>query len=186
MPTGLGDVKDLLCCLKRVGIEARLAGGWGVDALVGRQTREHRDLDVAIPVELVTDAISALGAIGFTITTDWLPVRVELSQHQRHVDIHPLNFRLNGSAWQAGLQDTRFEYPVDAWTKGSIDGLPVSCLTLTMQRRFHSGYQPREVDLHDWRMLDLVEDASVPGTAGAPRMGDGLAGPTQVFDPELP
>jgi lincosamide nucleotidyltransferase A/C/D/E len=29
--------------------EPRLAGGWGVDALAGRQTREHRDLDVMVP-----------------------------------------------------------------------------------------------------------------------------------------
>ena len=32
-------------------------GGWGVDALVGRQTREHGDLDVFVDADAVPDLI---------------------------------------------------------------------------------------------------------------------------------
>ena len=32
--------------IEQLGIRYWLDGGWGVDALVGRQTREHRDVDI--------------------------------------------------------------------------------------------------------------------------------------------
>ncbi|MGZ4382041.1 MAG: nucleotidyltransferase domain-containing protein, partial [Gaiellaceae bacterium] len=40
------DVLEVLAALGEAGVRASLEGGWGVDALVGRQTREHEDLDL--------------------------------------------------------------------------------------------------------------------------------------------
>ena len=40
------DAAGLLDALAERGIDVRLDGGWGVDALLGRQTREHNDLDL--------------------------------------------------------------------------------------------------------------------------------------------
>ena len=40
------DAAELLDALAERGIDVRLDGGWGVDALLGRQTREHDDLDL--------------------------------------------------------------------------------------------------------------------------------------------
>ncbi len=157
MPTTAGDVVEILSSLAVVGVEARLGGGWGVDALVGRQTREHRDLDLAIDAEQLSAAVAVLVDLGFTVSTDWLPVRVELSDGCRHIDVHPLNYQPDGSAWQAGLQGTRFEYPPDGWARGSVGGTGVVCLNSTRQRLFHSGYPPREVDLHDLALLEEVE-----------------------------
>jgi lincosamide nucleotidyltransferase A/C/D/E len=34
--------------LEKLGIEIWVDGGWGVDALLGEQTRPHKDLDIAI------------------------------------------------------------------------------------------------------------------------------------------
>jgi hypothetical protein len=42
----LPEVVDVLERLDRAGVPVWLDGGWGVDALVGRQTRPHRDLDL--------------------------------------------------------------------------------------------------------------------------------------------
>ena len=42
------DVLELLDVLENHGIAVWLSGGWGVDALRGRQTREHADLDITI------------------------------------------------------------------------------------------------------------------------------------------
>jgi lincosamide nucleotidyltransferase A/C/D/E len=133
--------------------EPRLAGGWGVDALAGRQTREHRDLDVMVPAHRLEAALEALEGIGFAVTTDWLPVRVEVSHGQRHVDLHPLHLAADGSAWQAGLDGTRFEYPTGAWTTGSIAGRDVLCLTAAHQRALRAGYAHREQDRHDLAVL---------------------------------
>ena len=43
------DAIDLLDRFEAVGIEVVVDGGWGVDALLGRQTRPHLDLDIALP-----------------------------------------------------------------------------------------------------------------------------------------
>ncbi len=42
------EVYDLLASR---GIGVWIDGGWGVDALLERQTREHGDLDIAIQVK---------------------------------------------------------------------------------------------------------------------------------------
>ena len=42
------DVINLYTSLERIGIEIWVDGGWCVDALLGKQTREHPDLDIAV------------------------------------------------------------------------------------------------------------------------------------------
>jgi lincosamide nucleotidyltransferase A/C/D/E len=161
VPTTAADVIEVLRLLSGVGAGPRLSGGWGVDALHGRQTREHRDVDLAVDAGRLDACVETLQRNGFVVATDWLPVRVELSDHicGRHVDLHPLHFAADGSAWQAGLDGSRFDYPADAWCEGSVGGTGVRCLSARMQRAFHAGYELRDVDRHDLRLL---EDASAP------------------------
>lgn len=42
------DVIDLLEKIEQIGIEVWIDGGWGVDALLGRQTRPHNDIDIFV------------------------------------------------------------------------------------------------------------------------------------------
>src|SRR5258708_40200517 len=42
------DVIDLYKTLETLSIEIWIDGGWGVDALLGEQTRSHSDLDITI------------------------------------------------------------------------------------------------------------------------------------------
>jgi hypothetical protein len=44
----LVDVIDIYTSLENLGVEIWIDGGWGVDALLGEQTRPHKDLDIAI------------------------------------------------------------------------------------------------------------------------------------------
>ena len=44
--TGVAQAVLVCAGLADAGVRFWLAGGWGVDALAGRQTRSHRDLDV--------------------------------------------------------------------------------------------------------------------------------------------
>ena len=87
--------------------------------------RPHRDVDVAVRARAIKDAVKALQRQGFRVTADWLPVRVELSHEDRHVDLHPLQYRSDGSAWQAGLDGASFEYPAHRWVTGHIGDRPV-------------------------------------------------------------
>jgi hypothetical protein len=48
-----------------------IAGGWGVDALVGRQTRIHSDVDVT---QMALDhLLQAFGRHGYGVEADWRP-----------------------------------------------------------------------------------------------------------------
>jgi lincosamide nucleotidyltransferase A/C/D/E len=165
-PAGMraSDVVAVLDALSRAGCRAWVGGGWGVDALAGRQTRPHRDLDLAIDADHEAAAITALGSLGFVIETDWRPVRVELAAEDgRRVDLHPVVFGADGTGRQADLDGGHFEYPRDGFTTGSIEDVPVPCLTVDQQLRFHSGYEPRDHDRHD---LALPHRSSTTASCG--------------------
>jgi lincosamide nucleotidyltransferase A/C/D/E len=140
-----------------VGLRWWIGGGWGVDALVGKQTRVHRDLDLALDVTDATPqlALSSLSALRYRVETDWLPSRVELTASSaRWVDLHPLTFDAGGTGWQANVDGLPpFRYPPDAFSNGSIAGCAVSCLSVAQQLLFHSGYPPRRQDLADVALL---------------------------------
>ena len=41
-------------------------GGWGIDALIGRVTRAHDDLDLVVPLSRADAIVDALRPVGFT------------------------------------------------------------------------------------------------------------------------
>ncbi|MBM0239075.1 hypothetical protein JNW88_21565 [Micromonospora sp. ATA32] len=136
------------------GLRVWVAGGWAVDAVIGRQTRPHGDLDLAVDAAQQDELLRLLNRLGFVTTVDWLPVRAELATPDgRTVDLHPVAFRPDGSGVQAGLDGTTFAYPADGLTTGSLHGRPVPCLSAVQQLRFREGYPLREVDHHDIALL---------------------------------
>jgi lincosamide nucleotidyltransferase A/C/D/E len=151
-------VLAVLAALKDAGCPCWISGGWGVDALVGRQTRPHRDLDLAIDAGREAAAMGALAALGYTVETDWRPVRVELVEPgDGRVDLHPVAFGdADGDGRQAGLDGAWFDYPRGDLTTGTIGGRTVPCISPRLQLVFHRGYTPRDVDVLDVRLLEEV------------------------------
>ena len=148
------DVASLLRHISAKGVRACVAGGWAVDALLGRQTRPHQDLDLAVDADQLQRLLDLLVTLGFVPREDWLPVRIELEDVLgRRVDLHPLRFAEDGSAVQASLGDTDFYYPSDAFTTGCIAGQTVECLTAQQQLAFREGYNWRARDYHDVPLL---------------------------------
>jgi lincosamide nucleotidyltransferase A/C/D/E len=156
----LGEVLGILADLREAGCSVWIAGGWGVDALVGWQTRQHRDLDLALDARNETVAIRLLERRGYRVETDWRPVRVELVAEGRGwVDVHPVVFDATGHGRQADLGGGQFDYPAEAFDFGVLGGMRVPCLSRDQQLIFHAGYQPRAIDLHD---LALLESLAAP------------------------
>lgn len=156
---GADAVHDVLATLRAAGFaRVWVGGGWGVDALVGRQTRPHRDLDLAVDVTPATleRVLETLAQGGYEIETDWRPSRVELAAAgARRVDVHPLTFDAQGVGHQTNVDGLApFEYPLAAFARGTIGGRAVHCLSVAQQLTFHSGYTPREQDLHDLALLE--------------------------------
>lgn len=126
--------------------------------MVGVQTREHRDLDLAVDVADFDACMSALAGLGYQVETDSLPLRVEVSAPgRRWVDVHPVAFDSGGHGLQGERDGTHFDYPPEAWAQGCIGDRPVSCLSVAQQRSFHCGYELRAQDEHDVRLLDELE-----------------------------
>jgi lincosamide nucleotidyltransferase A/C/D/E len=147
------SVEQVLAVLGRVravGCRFWLEGGWGVDALVGHQTRPHRDLDLDIDGAFEEEVLTALHDMGYAIETDWRPNRVELAAAGRGwVDVHPLLIDGEGNARQAVLDGGWHEFPSSFFTVGCLGLVSVPCVSIEAQLLFHVGYDLRDVDLHD-------------------------------------
>ena len=153
----VAQVLAVLDVVRRVGCRFWLEGGWGVDALVGRQTRPHRDLDLDIDGAFEADVLAALAELGYAVETDWRPNRVELAAPGRGwVDVHPLEIDPRGNARQAALGGGWHEFPSSYFTVGRVGGVEVPCFTAEAQRFFHTGYELRDVDRLDLDELDRL------------------------------
>jgi lincosamide nucleotidyltransferase A/C/D/E len=163
MPTEASDVTAILSVLAEHDVPVWVAGGWGVDALVGHRTREHADLDVAVPDDHAETAIAVLQRRGFEVTADWLPTRVALTHPDGpEVDVHPLRFRPDGSATLPGLTGEDYEYPAGDFTSGTIDGRPVACISARLQVEVHTGYEPSPKDRADMAVLAAAAGVDLP------------------------
>ena len=150
----LAEVLAVLEVLSTSGCRFWVGGGWGVDALYGRQTRAHRDLDIAVDLRDADSSVSTLGRRGYTVDTDWRPVRVELIHPAvGWVDLHPVEFDKFGHGRQADVGGGWFDYPPGSFTFGNLAGVIVPCLSPRQQLRFRRGYELREVDRHDLQLL---------------------------------
>ncbi|MDH6568918.1 lincosamide nucleotidyltransferase A/C/D/E [Streptomyces sp. SAI-117] len=152
------EVVRILDLLRRAGTEVWVGGGWGIDALVGEQSRAHRDLDLMHRQEQEPAVLAALAGAGFVESLDLRPVRfVVTAPGGREVDLHPLVFAGDGSAVQAsGVPERPFVYPASAFVTGTVGGRTVPCLSAEQQVFFHQGYEPTERDRHDMALLRRV------------------------------
>lgn len=154
----VSEVLRVLDSLAERHVRHWVAGGWGVAVLAGGQTREHRDLDLAVHAEDLPTALAVLDVLGYTPETDWLPTRVEyVAPGRGWVDVHPIDFDATGNGRLTGPNGIFFDYPADGLTSGTLCGRRVPCISVAMQRTFHSGYDPRAQDLHDLACLDALD-----------------------------
>lgn len=133
-PMSAGRVVETLEALERTDVVVYCMGGWGIDALVGEQSRKHRDLDLIIKRQSWDSALQALSSLGYEkwyeqFSDDDNPLGdrvVVRDSAMRVVDIHPVD-----------LDATDLSI-----VSGSIGGHPVMCLSAEQQ--FHSqGFRKR-------------------------------------------
>jgi len=145
------DMIDIARLLDQNRINVCIDGGWGVDALLGEQTRTHRDLDIAVQHSDVPRLRALLEARGFKDaprddTRDCNFVLGDDLGHQ--IDVHSYTFD------SAGNHVYGVEYPAESLTgTGSVNGYPVRCISPEWMVKFHTGYELDENDYHDVRAL---------------------------------
>ncbi|MGH3434926.1 MAG: nucleotidyltransferase domain-containing protein [Sciscionella sp.] len=153
-------VLSVLEVFEQADLACWVAGGWGVDALVGCQTRRHYDLDIVIGNgdeerravgELLTRQGFRAGDVepndGFAT-----PLRCAWHHDDGHViEILPVALHEPPFSWApvnpvvAGV-----EAP---FTRGHIEGREVNCLSAALQLRLHRGYPLRDIDQQDMKLL---------------------------------
>jgi len=165
---GAQDVLEIYAHLSAHDIRVWLVGGWGVDALLGEQTRSHKDLDVVMLLDDVARMKELLGGCGFELKDLWPENRwahdsrgnkvatafVLQDASGRELDVHAmcLDDRGNGiPAWDEA-EDFSFKEQ-DLAGRGTIAGVAVHCITPASQMRCHTGYELGEKDLHDLNLL---------------------------------
>src|SRR6476469_6194817 len=85
------------------GVQIWLMGGWGIDALLGRETREHHDLDILVSTTDLPALDSWLKESGFGRAYEWeenAPIDLDgglwdtafVAHHRdgREIDVHAI------------------------------------------------------------------------------------------------
>lgn len=164
----LSELHRILDALEEVGIDAWLAGGWGVDALVERETRPHSDVDMCLRVADAERASGALRSIGYRCTATReaggpsFPVRaVYRDERGRTIDV----LLVRGTDDPDIDTLTGLELPQlddrDV-TVGRLGGRAVGCLSVGKQIDSHLGYAPSRRDRLDLEVLEAAFDAELP------------------------
>jgi lincosamide nucleotidyltransferase A/C/D/E len=158
-------VLEILDALNANGLEVWHDSGWGVDALLGAQTREHEDVDLVVELAAILDVITTLKALSFDLVEDHLPTRADLrTADGQQIDLHPITFGADGTGWQYGANPDGSDcrYPADGLGEGMILDQAVRCLTPALQLAHHSGYPPRARDLSDMELLSQRFGLTLP------------------------
>jgi lincosamide nucleotidyltransferase A/C/D/E len=147
------DAIELLDRFESAGLEVYVDGGWGVDALLRRQTRRHLDLDIALPAAEASFLRALLTEMSFEQihTNDtWEHNWVMQDPNQRRVDIH--TYVLDESGRNCGGLAYEGRHLTGY---GTIGDRAVRCISVDAMIEFHLGYEQDEDDFAD--VLALCE-----------------------------
>ncbi len=147
---------DLLDLLEDRLIETWLDGGWGVDALLDRQTRPHKDVDIIVRVSDVPKLLEILECNGFSMKEGSPPHSFVLANALGlEVDVHAVVFDDNGNGIYRMENGEDWVYPAEGFGGwGSVGVKKVKCLSPTTQVLCHAyGYAPTEKDIKDMELL---------------------------------
>jgi lincosamide nucleotidyltransferase A/C/D/E len=136
-------------------------GGWGVDALLGAQTREHHDLDVLVLGEDLSALAEVFDDEGLVVEhvweaenrwldvdgTRWPTAFVAANEQGAELDVHLIE--VHGSDVVALCN---VPWPLDGESlegRGTISGRPVDCVSARTQVAMHRDYELPETHQRD-------------------------------------
>jgi lincosamide nucleotidyltransferase A/C/D/E len=158
------DVEYCLDVWERAGITVWLDGGWGVDALVGRPTREHDDLDIAIALAQRESFLDVMRGAGFEVRERESDVGFVMQDTSgRKVDVHVVGFATTRANAEGEAVYGGIEYAVGSLDgTGTIGGRPVQCVSAKWAMTYHTRYEPDDDDYRDVCVLSEAFGIPLP------------------------
>jgi lincosamide nucleotidyltransferase A/C/D/E len=150
------SVLEVLDILEAASVRVWLDGGWGVDALLGEQTRSHADLDLILSADDAPNLRATLSAVGFQARPGGSDTNFVVTDDRgRTVDVHVVKFDSRGYGSFELPDGRRWPFPAAAFAgAGRIGDRVVRCLSVDAQVQCHGqGYEPTENDLRDMERL---------------------------------
>lgn len=150
---------DAACLYQQItahGVPIWIDGGWGVDALLGRVTRAHDDIDIVVEHQHLDRLVGLLSEQGFVQvprddTRAWNFVMGDTLG--REVDVHVIRIDRDGDGIY-GPPENGECYPAESLTgSGTLRGLSVRCISVRYQLVSHTGYRVQDKDIVDVRNL---------------------------------
>ena len=175
---------ELCEALEGARVRYWVMGGWGVDALLGRETRSHKDLDILALIDDLPQLRRLFGDNGFALCLVWEESQWTESAGERwptafvasdaigrEIDVHLIEILSDGLILQH--YDNPWSLPESFATTGTIDTKAVPCVSRAAQLKMHTGYVvPKEQEL-DLERLQARGD----GVADTP--------PAALVEPDL-
>ncbi|HNX45195.1 MAG: hypothetical protein VB029_09395 [Anaerolineaceae bacterium] len=162
-PHPVMDIDEVLRVLQLseiAGIPVVVDGGWGVDALLGWQTREHADLDLALNHQHLPRLLKLLSRLGYQHlprNDEWEHNFVLEDELGHQVDLHTFIQDETGQV-VGGVK-----YPRESLQgRGKIMHLKVTCVPPEWSLQFHTGYPLDETDYRDMRYLCNLYSLKLP------------------------
>ncbi len=164
-PMEADEVVRLLDLFEAAGVEVWVDGGWGVDALLEEQTREHDDLDLVARLADAQGIVLVLEDAGYEVVAGGAPKSfVAVTEDGRQVDVHPVRFDdERGGGVYVTDEGSEWVYPATGFDgRGTVAGRRVRCLTPEVQVLVHDGYELEEKDYRELRLLHECFGVDLP------------------------
>lgn len=156
---------ELLQLFESAAIPIWLDGGWGIDALLQKQTRTHKDVDIILSVADVPRLQGLLAMRGFVVRTGKPPDSFVLANGAGlEVDVHAVNFDKEGNGLYLMENGEVWTFPSEGFSgRGLVEEKQVRCLSPETQVLCHAyGYEPTEKDFRDMELLEERFGVSIP------------------------
>jgi lincosamide nucleotidyltransferase A/C/D/E len=156
---------DLLRIFEREKIEVWLDGGWAVDAVLGYQTRPHKDLDIILRVSDLPKLRKVLEGEGFEVQNSGTESNFVMSDRRgSEVDVHAIAFDQEGNGVYRMENGSNWIFPAAGFGgSGIVNGISVRCLSPETQVLCHAhGYPPTEKDFRDMELLEARFGVELP------------------------
>jgi lincosamide nucleotidyltransferase A/C/D/E len=165
------DVVRIYQLLLDSDIQIWLSGGWGIDALLGVQTRPHKDLDVIMLLDDVVRARELLSRDGYGLKELWSENRWDVDAagvetatafvlqdaEGREFDAHAMRLDAQGNGIPAWAEAEGFIFSLqDLAGEGCVAGHAVKCLSPAAQVLCHTGYELPEEHVRDMKLVQRV------------------------------